>query len=419
MKLFTRITLQNLLLAMLVLAGGIFWLNIELESVVAEDFEEKLESDKIHLLDIIKQQGKIPDNTFLLGGTISVDSVNGKQEECFFDISLYSSEEYEMAPYKGIKFNTTSASGKNLCITILRPSLESEDLTESIIQVVVEIFILLIILTIIVNTIIARKALKPFHKTLKQLQSFRISDADTVKFDATRISEFKELNTALGIMLRKMQTDYKNLRSFTENASHEMQTPIAIMQTKIEMLLQRKELSGEEADIVGGISESLKRLSRLVRGLLLIAKIENHQYEVTEKIDLLKIIKEKLSDWEELIAEKNISIITEGSKNCIVSINSQLAEILVSNLLSNALRHNVKGGKINISLMENKIVFSNTGKPLQSNAENLFQRFQKDDPSSATTGLGLCIVKEICEIYHFKVSYTYENSFHTIMIVVS
>ena len=130
-----------------------------------------------------------------------------------------------------------------------------------------------------------------------------------------------------------------------------------------------------------------------------------------EKIDLKKSITERLDLFEPLIEAKNLTIETTFLKTDSLYINPDLAEILVSNLLSNAIRHNILNGQISVQLMEKKLIISNTGKPTALNSEQIFKRFVKRS-GTVGMGLGLALVESICKQYNFKISYEFINNRH-------
>jgi signal transduction histidine kinase len=191
---------------------------------------------------------------------------------------------------------------------------------------------------------------------------------------------------------------------------------LAIIKTKSELLLQREEIDKEAIKEIVSINEAATRLSKLNQALLQLMKIDNRQYKESEAIDLSGLIEIKLQRLNELIEMKNIKLMTSIDKNVLVNMNVSLAEILLSNLLNNAIKHNIFGGELIIRLLPNELSIKNTGEVLHIGPEKLFDRFVKESNSSESIGLGLSLVKEICETYNFNVSYKYENSLHEIKV---
>ena len=248
------------------------------------------------------------------------------------------------------------------------------------------------------------------------MKVYKIGETKSLHFDKSKIYEFDQMNLVLSEMIRKLEADFINLKDFTENAAHEMQTPLAVIKSKLEMILQDKSLSAGGYAEIGKAFESASKLSKLNESLLLLSKIENQQFVEETDTDLSKLINQQLASIEELIILKKITVIEDLKTPFKVRINPYLAEILVNNLLSNALKHNYEGGKIIISSSSKQITFSNSGKPITIDPEKLFERFVKQNSGSDSTGLGLAIAFEICKNYNLTLHYSYQNEFHNIRL---
>jgi signal transduction histidine kinase len=215
-------------------------------------------------------------------------------------------------------------------------------------------------------------------------------------------------------MTKKIYQDYLSMKEFTENAAHEMQTPIAVIQSKLEILLQGSNLSDEQSGSVIQATEALARLSKLNQGLLFLAKIENNQYQPVQLMSVAEITQKYLALFSEQIREKQLSVETDFSNDCSLFLHPLLADSLVSNLLGNAIKYNFQGGSIAISSTPDSLLISNSSKfePLPKN--KLFSRFSSGNNSS--TGLGLAIIKKITERNNLRVDYNAEKGFHSIRI---
>jgi len=217
-------------------------------------------------------------------------------------------------------------------------------------------------------------------------------------------------------MSNSVLKDYEALKSFTENASHEIQTPLAVINSKIELLMQSENFSEPQMRHIQHIQEEVSRLSKLNQSLLLLTKIDNQQFKDHERVDIANIITRQLDNYEELMAAKEITLTKNIAGESFVMMNKTMAEILVSNLIINAIKHNIKNGTIEISADENQFTVKNTGATLSTNPGELFERFKKDKVNSESLGLGLSIVKKIADQYHFKTGYHYTNGLHTVSV---
>ena len=194
-------------------------------------------------------------------------------------------------------------------------------------------------------------------------------------------------------MTDKIHIDYLQQKEFTENASHEMQTPLAVIKANLTQLMQSTTLSESDMNNLQTIENTTKKMASLNKALILLSKIENNQFKENELIPINKIINKVVNNFADLIEVKNIKLKLNLKDELQITINPTLAEILLSNLVQNAIRHNVNGGIINIDLMQNKLIISNSGEALTINSNELFTRFKKNDASKDSLGLGLAIVK--------------------------
>ena len=231
----------------------------------------------------------------------------------------------------------------------------------------------------------------------------------------TGTTEFNQLNSTAAGLITATNAAYHQQKQFVENASHEIQTPLAIIRSKLELLINEPDLTEKHALLLADITEANERLSLMNRTLLLLAKIENNQFPETESVNislsvekLIETFKNHYDDFPELV--------TEIAKNILVTANRSLIEILISNLITNAIVHNIPAGRIEISLSPGIFTIENTGTLLDTTPEELFDRFKKGSHNTKTTGLGLAIVRQICTLYHFRVTYQSDDGWHRIRV---
>ena len=412
MKLQNKINIRFLLVTLLIfiIAGVVFY--FALGRVIDQNISEMLNSRKANITLYLQHNEadniihESPDHTIFIRQIAKTE-----KRHLISDTLAYDLDEKQLIPYRKMVF-TTSVNDNYFEVTILQSLLESEDLQQIIFYFMAILFVLLLLALFFVNRWLSDKAWKPFFRSLSLLKSWKISEKRQVQFDQTGISEFDQLNKTLEEMIQKMQTDFINLKEFTENASHEIQTPLAIIKSKLELILNDHELSGLQHKRLHDAFETVNRLSKLNDALLLLSKIENQQFVEKSEIDFCKLIQSRLEYLEELFALKQIELSVKLDVPVTISIHPLLADILINNLLSNALKHNFNHGKIFISSGINEITFSNTGNPLTIDPAKLFKRFVKYNVSEESTGLGLAIADEICRSNHLKLNYTYLNDFH-------
>ncbi len=336
----------------------------------------------------------------------------------FSDTVLVDTVENENISYRKMTFGLNSQ-GKFYKIEIMVSKLETEDLVELIFYFMLGFFTFIVLLLFFLNHWLSSSVWHPFYKILDQLRTFKIGQKDVVNFAVSNVSEFRELSKTLTNMVLKAQSDFNSLKEFTENASHEIQTPLAIIKTNLESVLQDQTISDQRYHQIQSAYESVTRLSKLNQALLLLSKIENHQFIEEEEIDLCNLIRHCLVAIEELIEFKKIEVVQNLHQPVKEKLNLYLAEILINNLLSNAVKHNVEGGQIKITSSHHQLIFSSTGKPLTIPAEKLFQRFVKQNAGNESTGLGLAIVSEICKNYSVNLQYGYQDGFHNFTLLLN
>jgi two-component system sensor histidine kinase QseC len=262
---------------------------------------------------------------------------------------------------------------------------------------------------------ISRYVLSSFEETLDIIKSFSVRQKEKVVLPATTTNEFKQLNSFLQKMTDIALEDYSRVKEFSENASHEVQTPLAVIRSKLELLAETN-INETQAILMDDMQNAVEKLAKINRSLLLLTKLDNYEFEVSESIKFCKIAKESLRSFENWIQVKNIRVSQNIDSGISLQIHPSLAEIMVNNLLSNAIRYNVDGGQLDVTLTKNAFIVTNTGHPPEIDTELLFRRFKKSNQSADSIGLGLSIVKQICTVNNFKANYQYGNGLHTLRI---
>lgn len=285
----------------------------------------------------------------------------------------------------------------------------------SIIMVVAWIMVFLIILTIIVSVLVSKKILNPFYHAMVEIKKFSLKDDRSMDLMKTETEEFKSLNKFLLKMSESSKKDYHLLEELSENTSHELQTPLASIKGKIELLMD-SELSENQLITLSSMNDELDRLSSINQSLILLAKLEHFEKNDSQRINFSELLKERLQYFEDLFEIQNLSLVKEIQENVYLNFDENLASIVINNLINNSKRHNIKDGKILVTLTENFFQISNTGNPPSIPTEELFKRFKRGNPDQNSIGIGLALVKKILEIYDYEISYHFEGKLHTIRI---
>ncbi|GAA0892806.1 HAMP domain-containing sensor histidine kinase [Fulvivirga kasyanovii] len=274
--------------------------------------------------------------------------------------------------------------------------------------------ILLVTGLALINRRLSIKLWKPFYKTLKALKAYQLDKHQEISFEPTEIAEFSDLNKAVEHLTERNRKIFLQQKEFIENLSHELQTPLAILHSKIDMLMQSPDLNEEQSLVIQDLVQSLQRLTKLNKNMLLLSKIENMQFTETEAFDVSRLVSTLASNIAHLADMRGI-VISCKLNTLSINGNKTLVEVLVTNLITNAVRYSDAGGQVNINVENSVLTITNTGTPLKVPAEKLFNRFAKGSEHKGT-GLGLSIVKKICDINGYAVRYSYHTGMHSFSI---
>jgi len=344
-----------------------------------------------------------------------IDSVKQLTKDTIFFSSYYDTLDAEIEPYREIN-SPVNIQGKQYTYLERINLVETADLVKSIVILFLAVILILLIGLFLITRKLSLNLWKPFYKTLQQIETFEIDKTKQPDFSSTDIEEFNRLNTSIQKLIEKNTVIYKSQKEFVENAAHELQTPLAVFQAKIDTLIQRSDVTQEQSEILSSLNENVSRLNRLNKNLLLLSKIENDSYSDKQSISLTNYIQKNLDFFTEQAKAKSLIIKMELQKDFEIKSNPVLAEVLISNLFLNAIKHNIEGGQIIIAIKENKIVFSNSGQPSPLITDKLFKRFSKSNPSEQGTGLGLSIVKKIANINNWTITYNFDKNLHSFSV---
>lgn len=302
--------------------------------------------------------------------------------------------------------------GKFYKLNIINSMVEEDDLVEQLLRGSIWLYGILMLFIILINNFVLQRLWEPFYSFLSQLKQFRIETKETLPAVKTNTKEFVDLQNAVHILLKRSIESFEQQKQFIGNASHELQTPLAITLNKLELLIEKNALQPEQADSIYEIMNMVERLIRLNKSLLLLTKIENKQIFNNKKIEFNKIVLQNISELEEIADFKEIKISYTESGILTTEIDTSLANTIISNLLRNALFHNYPNGTVAVSISEKSLIVSNTGIEKTLDVQKIFTRFYKSEQSQNSTGLGLSIVKAICNLYGFEITYYFKNNLH-------
>ncbi|WP_047245510.1 sensor histidine kinase [Maribacter thermophilus] len=302
-------------------------------------------------------------------------------------------------------------------LKVANSMVEEDDLIKELFNDTIWLYFSLIIGVVLINNFVLKRLWKPFYEFLGQLKNFRLGHSRTFPKVKTNTKEFTDLQNAVNVLLQHTLETYEQQKQFIGNASHELQTPLAIATNKLELLIEKGNLENEQAQNIAEILQIIERLVKLNKSLLLLTKIENKQFLENQEVSLNKVVTKSMGDLEDIAAFKDVTISLRKKAELSFKMDASLANVIISNLLRNAIFHNIPNGKVTVEITESSLKISNTGDPQKLDENLIFTRFYKPDNVSKGTGLGLAIVKAISDLYGLKVSYAFENDLHSFKII--
>jgi len=414
MKLVHKLNIRYLQFSVLIIFLFVVMLYAVLSYVITEEVDEKLLTTQ----NMIRHRiGSAPLQS--IEPFIIVDETEVAEPFFVFsDTTIYNPINNDKETYRQL-CSVIRLNGKYYKIIVRESKLDSDDLLESIAGLAAAVLCLLVASLFVINYLINRSVLKPFYKDLERVKKFSLHDMTPIELSKSEITEFDHLNQSIVALTDRVITDYKILKQFSENASHELQTPLAIIRTKLEKLINTNDLSSKQLETIQAINGAVDRLVRLNKSLILLTKVENDQFTDVRDIHLAGFIRDALELIQELIDLKNLDVKTNLNEQCTIKMSATLLEILINNLLANAVHHTKAGGAVDIQLKTNELVIKNSGYKKLDNPDKIFERFYKVNPASHSIGLGLSIVNKICETQGFQISYEFEKNRHIFRLLFS
>ncbi len=416
MKLFSTYNRLNLVATVLIFALTSVAYYFLLRYVIIRQLDENLGIEQEEIENFAAKYNRLPEIIPVKDQNIKFSLSEGYTKKRFITTLAYDTLEEETGEYRELLFSVKINGNKWYLANVGKSMEGTENLIQSIIIITVVTILLILLASLMINRIVLNRLWQPFYNTLQLLKDFKVGNKESVILPISKIEEFSLMNNIIQQAINRADQDYLSLKEFTENASHEMQTPLAIIRSKLDLLIQEENLSLEQGDNIQALYESIEKLSKLNKSLLLLTKIENNQYTDVSEINLHDKIEEKLLQFNEIITENNITIVKDLRQKTI-SINADLVDILLNNLISNSIKHNVEGGSVTITLScLGQLFISNTSASKALNKEKLFTRFYKEAENKDHTGLGLSILKQICMVSKCSISYDFKWGIHSFTV---
>ena len=406
-------------LAIVVLIIMAFWSVFFYFQIVDEVYDETDDSLKNYKKIVIKQMLRDADiprsHTDILTRYYITEipaDVGKHYREHFETTEAFNEYEMDDEPVRLLRTAFKTENGQYYELTIMTSIIEEDDMLESILWSIVYLYVAGVICILFVSHWMFRKSFRPFYALMGWLDNFTVGKPNTPLVNETRVTEFRRLNKAIAEMAGRNETVFHEQKRFIENASHELQTPLAICRNKLELLAESPACTEELLNEIGDIHQTLDRIIRLNKSLLLLSRIENRQYTEVKNVVFNTILHGAADDFKDIYAYRNIriEIKEEGVFSC--QMNEMLSVVLMTNLLKNAIVHSPDCGAVNIGITVDEVRFANDAVDGPLDDKKVFQRFYHAGGKKESTGLGLAIVKSITDMYGLRIDYRYDGRHH-------
>ncbi|TDE12840.1 sensor histidine kinase [Dyadobacter psychrotolerans] len=388
----------------------IFYVNMLDE--VYDSLDDGLDNYKLLIIEKAHQDSSTLTRTEFAEGNYEIREISEKSalqmKDVHKDTLMYMQFEEDLEPVR-ILTTAFKRDDRYYELKVISSMVEEDDLIEDLFYSLIWLYIAMLASILIVNNFLLKKVWKPFYTLLDQLKNFRLGKNQTIGPVDTDVKEFKVLNDSVISLINHTLEIYNSQKQFIENASHEIQTPIAISINRLELLAEKSEMTESGLETVGQVIQHLERLKRLNKSLLLLSKIENRQFEETEEININQVINDLKEEFTDFADFKDVIISIYEKGQLKVIMQKDLASVLISNLLKNAIVHNHTSGNVDIEIGEGYFKIINSGSTVALDENKIFRRFFKESADKNNTGLGLAIVKAIADRYGFKMQYLFDG----------
>ncbi len=420
MRLTHKFILIYLLISLVVfLVGGVFSY-YTLSDLVDKETDNEIGGQSFHVFKMIERDIPLDilNEDDEMDVKILTDTVGLRKSSMFYDTMAEFSHTKQIIRHRKGKF-VKRINEQWYQLEIRNTTLEEDDTFYGSFVSTSVIYIILVVFSLLSSFILSRLLLSPFNATLEQIKLVNIQKGIGIHPGKVNTREFRSLNEFLKKMTDRAISDYRNLQEFSENSAHEIKTPLAIASGKLDLLLQTKDLDDKQLQLITEAQNSIQKISKIQSTLSILSKIENEEFNKTQAIDVSELIEKSVKDHQDIIDFKKIHLKLEVAPGVSIKNDPILVEMLFSNLLQNAIKHNVEqDGLIHVKLSTGELEISNTGKSITSSPDQLLERFKKDSTNGDSLGLGLSIVKNICDRSGYSLTYDFraDDQIHALTI---
>ncbi|WPO91378.1 sensor histidine kinase [Chryseobacterium sp. HR92] len=414
LKYYTIKYLIMILLFIIAVWAGLFYAYILDE--VHDNVDDGLRNRKIQIIKAVYLNPQLLNNNDFGFNEFKINPIKAEEyqnKSRLYNKMYYMEYDDKDQPYRVLEADFIDQFKKNQRLVIRTSTVEEDELIYDLTTALIVLYILLVISIVAVNGYLLNKAMRPFYRILDKLKKYQFGIPFSQEKQTYKISEFEELNVEINEMIERNELVFYQQKQFIENASHELQTPLAIIINKIDLLIQNDDLDKKSMTFITEVKNDLRRMVGLNKSLLMLSKIENSQFNKTSDVNFNWMIAQLVQNYEDFITFKKVEVNVIEKGKFVADFNQDLADILLSNLLKNAVKYNNEEGTLNIIVENNRITFQNSGTSVPLDKSRIFNRFYKQGSDHTSTGLGLSIIKTIVKQYPgWDINYEYGDQMH-------
>ncbi|MCC3215787.1 HAMP domain-containing histidine kinase [Chryseobacterium sp. X308] len=414
LKYYTIKYLIMILLLIIAVWAGLFYAYILDE--VHDNVDDGLRDRKIQIIKAVYLNPQLLKNNEFGFNEFKINPIKAgdyQNKSRLYNKMYYMEYDDKDQPYRVLEADFIDQFKGHQRLVIRTSTVEEDELIYDLTTALIVLYILLVISIVAVNGYLLNKAMRPFYQILDKLKKYQFGIPFSSEKQNYKITEFEELNVEINEMIERNELVFYQQKQFIENASHELQTPLAIVINKIDLMIQNDDLDKKNLNFLTEVKNDLRRMVGLNKSLLMLSRIENSQFNKTSDVDFNRMITQLVQNYEDFIAFKKIEVSVIEKGQFIADFNQDLADILLSNLLKNAVKYNHQEGILNIIVENNRITFQNSGSAEPLDKSRIFNRFYKQGSDHTSTGLGLSIIKTIIKQYPgWDINYEYGDQMH-------
>lgn len=418
MKLVYRILLHLSWALSLLLAAWAVLFYVTMIDEINDEVDDSLEARAEVILTRVLAGRELPapasegNNAYFLN-EVSAEYAAAQLRERYSDEEIFIPERDDEEPARVLRKVFHDRDGRWYELTVMTPTIEKEDLREAILGWIVSLYLFLLGMILLVTVVVLYRTMRPLYALLRWLDGYTVGAQNPPLVVETSVTEFRRLNDAARRYAERAEETFERQKQFIGNASHEMQTPLAVCRNRLEMLVDdAPTLTEEQLGEIAKVQRTLDYLVRLNRSLLLLSKIDNGQFPETEAVDMNALVRRTAEDMEEIYAYRNMRFTLADEGPLTVRMNPSLAGSVVANLVKNAFVHGDAGGEIVVTVAPRRLTVANSGAGGPLDAGHIFDRFYQGVKKEGSTGLGLAVVDAVCRLYGLKVAYSHTDGRH-------